>query len=140
MGDLLGQPERAASIVAELDNELAALKPGEEPQRTVAAWYANSYTSGSGTLMGDIKKSGLGNIAAKLGHTGTARLPLKLWCWRSRTFWSMAVATGISLRRRLSAAREISEGYRELLPGYPMSVMPHCCRLLRYLNDLGWIA
>lgn len=79
MGDLLGQPERAASLVAELDNELAALKPGEGAQKTVAAWYANSYTSGSGTLMDDIiGKSGLDNIAARLGYTGTARLPLEL--------------------------------------------------------------
>jgi len=78
MGDLLGQPERAASLAAELDSELAALKPGEGPQKTVAAWYANSYTSGSGTLMDDIiRKSGLDNIAARLGYTGTARLPLE---------------------------------------------------------------
>ncbi|RWX61043.1 ABC transporter substrate-binding protein [Mesorhizobium sp. M2A.F.Ca.ET.039.01.1.1] len=63
MGDLLGQPERAASLVAELDNELAALKPGEEPQRTVPAWYANSYTSGSGTLMGDIIRNPVSAIS-----------------------------------------------------------------------------
>lgn len=79
MGDLLGQPERAAKLVAELDSELGALSPGKGPQKTAAAWYANSYTSGSGTLMDDIiRRSGLGNVAARLGYAGTARLPLEL--------------------------------------------------------------
>lgn len=79
MGEALGRPERAAQLVAALDRGLAAL-PGEAgPRRTVATYYANSYTSGSGTLVDAIvAASGLTNIAAELGLTGTARLPLEM--------------------------------------------------------------
>jgi iron complex transport system substrate-binding protein len=44
----------------------------------VATYYANSYTSGSGTLVdAAIRASGLTNVAAALGLSGTARLPLE---------------------------------------------------------------
>lgn len=79
MGDVLGQPERAAELIAELDSKLAEYSATARPDLTVATWYANSYTSGSGTLVDAvIKASGMTNLAAKLGYTGTARLPLEM--------------------------------------------------------------
>lgn len=79
MGELLGRPERAVALVAELDQKLAEYAGRSHPERTVATYYANSYTSGSGTLVDAvIDASGLINLAAKLGYSGTARLPLEM--------------------------------------------------------------
>ena len=79
MGDVLGQPERAARLVADLDSRLAMHSSGNARRPTIATYYANSYTSGAGTLVDSIiAASGLANIAADLGFTGTARLPLEL--------------------------------------------------------------
>lgn len=79
MGEVMGRSERATALVAELDRGLAELAAMPATQRTVATYYANSYTSGAGTLVDEIVKlSGLVNIADKLGLSGTSRLPLEL--------------------------------------------------------------
>jgi iron complex transport system substrate-binding protein len=79
MGELLGRPERAAELVAELDRGLAGLAAGRPPERTVALYYANSYTSGTGTLVDAVvDAAGLVNIADRIGIVGTAELPLEL--------------------------------------------------------------
>lgn len=79
MGSILGREKRAAELVAELDRDLAELSVNAPPQRTVALYYANSYTSGGGTLADAIvKASGLTNIGDMLGFTGTVKLPLEL--------------------------------------------------------------
>ena len=79
MGAVLGQPERAAALIADLDRRLIALDAGRRPDISVATYYANSYTSGAGSLVDAIiKASGLTNMAAELGLSGTARLPLEL--------------------------------------------------------------
>lgn len=79
LGDVLARPERAAELIGELDRDLASLSSGDAADASVAIYYANSYTSGAGTLVDAlIAASGLTNVAAKLGFTGTARLPLEL--------------------------------------------------------------
>lgn len=79
MGKLLGRDERAAELAAELDHGIAELAARPSSQKTVATYYANSYTSGAGTLVDEIiKLSGLANLADELGFSGTARLPLEL--------------------------------------------------------------
>ncbi len=79
MGAILGREKRAAELVAELDRGLARLAANEVPQKSVALYYVNSYTSGSGTLADAIvKASGLRNISDTLGFVGTVRLPLEL--------------------------------------------------------------
>jgi iron complex transport system substrate-binding protein len=79
MGAILGREQRAAELVAELDRGLAGLAANAVPQKSVALYYANSYTSGSSTLADAIvKASGLRNIGDALGFAGTARLPLEL--------------------------------------------------------------
>jgi iron complex transport system substrate-binding protein len=79
MGDVLGQPQRAKDLVADLDRRLAAVKTGGHDGMTAAISYANSYTSGAGTLIDDVMtKAGLANIAAKFGYVGMERLPLEL--------------------------------------------------------------
>jgi iron complex transport system substrate-binding protein len=79
MGEALGQPQRAEAMVADLDRRLAAARAAGHEGMTAATYYANSYTSGGGTLVDAvISMAGLANIATKLGYVGTARLPLEL--------------------------------------------------------------
>jgi len=79
MGAVLGQPQRAERLVADLDRRLAAVRTEGHDGMTAAIYYANSYTSGSGTLIDDvISRAGLTNIAARLGYAGMERLPLEL--------------------------------------------------------------
>ena len=79
MGELLGRREQARALAAELDRRLADLPREGQPGMTVAAYYANNYTSGSGTLMDAIMTAaGLTNVAAKRGYVGTAQLPLEV--------------------------------------------------------------
>jgi len=78
MGEVLGQQEKAEALVTEFDTRLAALSTARS-DATVATYYANSFTSGAGTLVDAIiSASGLVNIASELGFTGTATLPLEL--------------------------------------------------------------
>ncbi|QOF74649.1 ABC transporter substrate-binding protein (plasmid) [Aminobacter sp. SR38] len=79
MGEVLERREEAAKLVAALDRGVAELGKESASGKTVATYYANSYTSGTGTLVDEIVKlSGLVNIADKLGLSGTARLPLEM--------------------------------------------------------------
>ena len=79
MGEILDRRERAEALIADLDRRLASLDTGRRPDIAVATYYANSYTSGSETLVDAIiAASGLTNMAAELGLSGTARLPLEL--------------------------------------------------------------
>lgn len=79
MGDILGRRERAEALVTELDAKLAEAKQKPHPNITVATYYANSYTSGAGTLIDAVvATSGLTNLATKLGLAGTQQLPLEL--------------------------------------------------------------
>ena len=79
MGEVLGRQQRAADLVARFDKDLAALAANRPPRRTVALYYANSYTSGAGTLVGAIvAAAGLDNLADRLDLAGTAKLPLEL--------------------------------------------------------------
>jgi iron complex transport system substrate-binding protein len=79
MGALLGRQQRAAAMVAELDHGLAELAARKVPAMNAAFYYANSYTSGSGTLADAIvKAAGLTNLGEALGFKGMVRLPLEL--------------------------------------------------------------
>ena len=79
MGDLLGRRQRADGLVAELDAGLARLNAMPPLGRTAALYYANSYTSGAGTLANAVvEAAGVANIATRLGIQGTAALPLEV--------------------------------------------------------------
>lgn len=78
MGTLLGREQRAGELVAELDAGLARLASLPVTHRTAALYYANSYTSGAGTLANAVlEAAGVENIAARLGIQGTATIPLE---------------------------------------------------------------
>ncbi len=79
MGGLLGNAERAKALVAGMDAEIAALETTGTPRLRTALTFANSYTSGSGTLVSEVvRHAGLVNIAETFGMAGVARLPLEL--------------------------------------------------------------
>jgi iron complex transport system substrate-binding protein len=77
MGALLGQPERAEALVAQMDAELVAAAPeGDAPAAILH--YSASWTSGAGTLADEIlTAAGYRNRAAELGLTGMAPLSLE---------------------------------------------------------------
>ncbi|WP_333834766.1 ABC transporter substrate-binding protein [Rubrimonas sp.] len=79
MGAVLGREPQAEAMVATLDARLAAASlPTTGPQPRAALHYANSYTSGAGTLADAVvTAAGLANVAAERGVAGTARLPLE---------------------------------------------------------------
>lgn len=80
VGALLGRPQRAEELVAELDGGLAGV-PVPEPgvQRPLAVLhYLNSYTSGLGTLAGEVViRAGFRNLGSELGLVGTVHMPLE---------------------------------------------------------------
>lgn len=80
MGHLFHQDARAQELVEDFDRRIA-----ETPDPTSNRWrplaalhFANSYTSGSGTLASEVvERAGLENLGSRLGLTGTMRLPLE---------------------------------------------------------------
>ncbi|MGE6786422.1 ABC transporter substrate-binding protein [Ensifer adhaerens] len=79
MGALLENPERADDLLAGMDAEIAAIEMQDVAPLKTALYFANSYTSGAGTLVSEVVAlAGLTNIAGSLGMAGTARLPLEL--------------------------------------------------------------
>ncbi|QWK76823.1 ABC transporter substrate-binding protein [Ochrobactrum sp. BTU1] len=78
MGGLLGRESEATRQIADMDMALSAIQKPDHKQ-TVALYYANSYTSGRGTLIDEaIRLAGLDNIADKAGVRGSAMLPLEM--------------------------------------------------------------
>lgn len=74
----LGHPERGERLVAEMDRQLATLKPRPGARPLAAAFEANAIAVGGGTLIDDVLKvAGFDNMATKLGMTGYAYLPLE---------------------------------------------------------------
>ncbi|SCW37751.1 iron complex transport system substrate-binding protein [Sphingobium faniae] len=73
----VGHPERGEALVARMNRDLAALpRPG---RGGVAAYYQRrGYMTGTGTLVDDLmQRAGLINLAAKLGKTSLAQIPLE---------------------------------------------------------------
>ncbi|MFQ0812948.1 ABC transporter substrate-binding protein [Brucella anthropi] len=77
MGALLGRQAEANSEIDRMKAALAAIQPPAR-RKTVALYYANSYTSGQGTLVDEaVRLAGLDNLADKAGISGSAPLPLE---------------------------------------------------------------
>jgi iron complex transport system substrate-binding protein len=78
MGALLGQPRRAADLLAAMDASLIEGAPaGARPR--AALFYANAWSSGAGTLAHAIlEAAGFANVAAERGVAGMGVLPLEV--------------------------------------------------------------
>jgi iron complex transport system substrate-binding protein len=78
MGDLLGRRQRAEDLAGEFDRALAAVPLVLRSRPLAALHYANSFTSGAGTLASEVvERAGLENLGTRLGLRGTVRLPLE---------------------------------------------------------------
>ncbi|MBO6815842.1 MAG: ABC transporter substrate-binding protein [Rhizobiaceae bacterium] len=79
MAALLGSPEKGERLVRAFQGDLKKLSEKPPGEKRIALYYANSYTSGAGTLADEIVgASGLRNLGKELGYTGTTKLPLEL--------------------------------------------------------------
>lgn len=77
MGKLLGRQVEARREIDKMKAALAAIRPPARRKR-VALYYANSYTSGRGTLVDEaVRLAGLDNLADKAGVSGSAPLSLE---------------------------------------------------------------
>ena len=80
MGEVLGRPDRADTLVRAFDRRLAALRATrrDAPRTDVALYFPNGYTRGDGTLIGAIVEAvGFDNIAGDLGIERGGHLPLE---------------------------------------------------------------
>lgn len=78
MGKLLGRKKEADTLVTDMKARLAAISKPQH-QRSIALYYANSYTAGRGTLIDDaVRLAGLDNLADRAGITGAAFIPLEV--------------------------------------------------------------
>lgn len=80
VGRLLGREQRAEDLVAVLDADLAAVVPphAAQPRPLAVLHYFNNYTSGTGTLAGEVvTRAGFRNLGSELGLVGTLHLPLE---------------------------------------------------------------
>jgi iron complex transport system substrate-binding protein len=79
LGDAVGEPERAATLAAELDAALAALVAPEAGERPVFAdIQPNGWVSGGGTLVADVAHAaGFDTLGERLGYQGTRQVSLE---------------------------------------------------------------
>ncbi|WP_343312289.1 ABC transporter substrate-binding protein [Brucella sp. BE17] len=78
MGALLGRQAQADEAVRAMKGRLAAI-PKPQHKRSIALYYANSYTAGRGTLIDDaVRIAGLDNLAERAGVKGAAFIPLEI--------------------------------------------------------------
>ncbi len=80
MGEVLGRPTQAQTVIAQFDADLAALQvAGDGPPPRAITYAANGYSSGAGTLSGAIiEAAGFANIADQLGIGMGGNVPLEL--------------------------------------------------------------
>ncbi|MEM8795630.1 MAG: ABC transporter substrate-binding protein [Pseudomonadota bacterium] len=113
MGTVLGREGEAESLLARFDADLDAARIETEERPRAATYYANSYTSGAGTLAHSVMEAaGLANIAIELGFNGGASLPLEQLVMErpdlivtGRTFETPALAQEILIHPALQAIR-----------------------------------
>lgn len=78
VAEAIGEPEKGAALVADMDRRLAAIPPASASRPTAAVFRANGISRGRGTLFDDLlQKAGWRNLAADLGLVGFAYLPLE---------------------------------------------------------------
>jgi len=106
MGKLLGSEANAERLVAEFDARLAAVDRSTVSRSQLAAlYYANSYTSGAGTLAAEVvQRAGFKNLGSELGLEGVAELPLETLVMRRPDL----VVTGLAYQAP-ALAQEIFE-------------------------------
>lgn len=79
IGVLLGQEERAETLAAAYEDDLATIRAEIQERPRAALYYANGYTLGDKSLAGQILlAAGFTNVASEAGYAGGGTLPLEL--------------------------------------------------------------
>lgn len=79
MGEVLGQEQTAAQLVADYQARLAAFRAEVSQNPRAAMYHANGYTSGDRSLAGEILTvAGFKNVAADAGYAGGGVMPLEV--------------------------------------------------------------
>lgn len=122
MGEVLETRERADAVLAVFDAEVARLAVQPVPDLRAAVYFANSYSSGSGTLVDEVVGvSGLRNVARELGVQGTAVLPLEMLVMTDPDL----IATGDQTYARPALAQQtfVHPAFRALAAGKRQAVL-----------------
>jgi iron complex transport system substrate-binding protein len=79
VGQAVGEPERAAALVAAFDEELARVRaPSDAPRGVFADVQVNGWVSGGGTLTADVARAaGFDSLGEALGFDGAAQVSLE---------------------------------------------------------------
>ena len=79
MGEVLGQPGRAARAAAQYEARLRSLQAEVEQRPRAALYFANGYTLGDKTLAGQILlAAGFENVASAAGYAHGGTMPLEV--------------------------------------------------------------
>lgn len=79
MGEILGQQDKAAALVAEYQTALAAFQATPSNRPTAAMYQANGYTTGDRSMAGEILTlAGFENAAVAAGYAGGGIIPLEV--------------------------------------------------------------
>ena len=79
LGKLLDREQHARELADQFTASATSLSAAAGRAKIAAPYYANSYTSGRGTLASEVvRRSGLINLGDRLGLEGTTRLPLEV--------------------------------------------------------------
>lgn len=79
MGDALGRQTQARAMVAQFDQNLAALREDVKHRPLAALYYANGYTTGDQTLAGQILlAAGFENVTTRAGQSRAGNMPLEV--------------------------------------------------------------
>ena len=78
MGDAVGEPARAARLVARFDKRLAALSKRGGNRPLFTDYGPNGYVSGEGTLLAELAaRAGFEPLGTRLGIAGMRQVPLE---------------------------------------------------------------
>lgn len=78
VAEAIDEIERGEAMVAAIDDKLQRLSPDSGPRPLAVLYWANGYTSGSGTLANAaVEAAGFRTLGRELGLTGTGQLPLE---------------------------------------------------------------
>lgn len=142
LGDLVEERAKAEALVAAFDDQVRQLDKPQKPP-LAAFYFANSYTSGRGTLPSSVlEAAGLRNLGAELGLEQTAALPLEVLITskpdlvvKGRTYSRPALAQEIFVHPALAYLDARSE--EAVLPDtYMVCGTPHVMRAVQRLADI----
>lgn len=80
LGDILGKKEKAAAIIADMQQRKAAIKARmkNKSRPLLLSFAASGYTHGKGSMQGDlIEMAGFSNLAAEVGMQGSGYISLE---------------------------------------------------------------